>query len=178
MRVTIRHREEETGITGKWRNYFVDCVVEFSEEEKAVIKARSLYDQIVLTGFLAPPPPPLSRNAPFWLRAIAPLTALTGLVIFIQSMFTKLYDGLGLLLLLIAAGFWVYGFLGEFKQQRSLEEQKVPIRDLLDRGVLTIYAPSPAHAKAIEDDLQQKLSALKALIAGSADMATARTYQI
>src|SRR5262249_39422434 len=122
MRVTMRHREEGTGITGKWRNYFVDCVIEFSEEELAIIRARSLYDQIVVSGLLAPSPPPLSRNAPFWLRSIAPLTAATGFIIAIQSLFTKVGAALGVFLLLIAAAFWLYGFVGELRQQKSLEE--------------------------------------------------------
>jgi hypothetical protein len=178
MRVTISHREEETGVTGKWRNYFVVFTVEFSETEKAIIKARSLYNQIVISGFLAPPPPPLSRNAPFWLRLIAPFTAITGVIIAIQSMFTKFGELLAFVVLLTAAAFWLYGFAGQREQQKAIEEQRVAVRDLLDRRRLSIYAPSPAHAKLIEDDLREKLASLKGLIAGSADMATPTTFQI
>jgi hypothetical protein len=178
MRVTISHREEGTGVTGKWHNYFVDCIVEFSEEERAIIRARSLYDQIVISGFLAPPPPPLSRNAPFWLRSIAPATALMGLIIFIQALFTKVGSDLSILILLISGAFWLYGFLGHWRQQKSLEEQRVLVRHFLDRRRLSIYASSPAHAKQIEYDLREKLVELKALIAGSADISTPKTFQI
>jgi hypothetical protein len=38
MRVTIEHREESAGILGSTKHHFVDCSVEFSEEEKAIIK--------------------------------------------------------------------------------------------------------------------------------------------
>ena len=61
----------------------------------------------------------------FGCDALPPLPALSGWSILIQSMFTKVGEGLGFILLLIAAAFWLYGFVGERDQQKSLEEQRV-----------------------------------------------------
>ena len=38
MRVTIEHRESVSGIRAAHKDCYIDCQVEFSEEEKAIIK--------------------------------------------------------------------------------------------------------------------------------------------
>jgi hypothetical protein len=54
MRVVIDHRQLLTGLGSKI-SQFVDCTVQFSEEEKAIIKKRGLGDHIIV---LDPPTPP------------------------------------------------------------------------------------------------------------------------
>lgn len=43
MRVTIEHREATSGVLGKHTESYVDCTVQFSEEERAIVQARDLY---------------------------------------------------------------------------------------------------------------------------------------
>ena len=50
MRVTIEHREQASGVTGKHKDCYVDCKVEFNEEERAIVKARDLWTE----GFSGP----------------------------------------------------------------------------------------------------------------------------
>lgn len=45
MRVTIEHREATTGVLNSHKQSFVDCTVNFSEEERAIVKERDLYGQ-------------------------------------------------------------------------------------------------------------------------------------
>jgi hypothetical protein len=179
MRVTVEHREEAAGLGGQKRNYFVDCAIEFSEEEKAIIKARRLYDQIVTSGYFSPPPSRLSQNAAPWLRAVvAPVAAMIGLIVGIQSAFTHVGEGASFLLLLAAGGLWAYGFFEERKQDALSEKVTITIRNIIDRKRFSIYASSPAQAKAIDEDLREKLVALKSFIAGSAEIAPKQTFEL
>ncbi len=43
MRVTIEHREATSGLLGNHKDTYIECRVDFSEEEKAIIAARDLY---------------------------------------------------------------------------------------------------------------------------------------
>src|SRR5438132_2151850 len=49
MRVTIEHREHAAGVTGMTRNHYVDCTVEFSEEEKPIVGQRGLSKESITT---------------------------------------------------------------------------------------------------------------------------------
>jgi hypothetical protein len=53
MRVVIDHRQQVTGLGSKI-SQFVECIVQFSEEEKAIIRARGLGDHIIVVD---PPSP-------------------------------------------------------------------------------------------------------------------------
>jgi hypothetical protein len=179
MRVTIEHREEAAGLARQMRNYFVDCAIEFSEEEKAIIKARKLYDHVVTSGFFSPPPTPLSENAPEWLRAVvAPIAAMIGVIVGIQSAFTHAGEGLSFFLLLLGGGTWVYGFLAMRKQDAAAKRQTITIRTIIDGSGFSIYAPSPADAKVIDEDLRDKLVAVKSFVAGSAEIAPKQTFEL
>src|SRR5437899_11055978 len=62
MRVTIEHREATTGIVRNHKDCYVDCKVEFSEEERAIIKARDLYGE----GFTVRTSTPLPTKTAFF----------------------------------------------------------------------------------------------------------------
>ena len=64
MRVTIEHRETTTGMTGNHKDCYIDCQVEFSEEEKAIIKARDLYRQGFTVRTSTPLPTKRALSAP------------------------------------------------------------------------------------------------------------------
>ena len=53
MRVTIDHKEEAYGLRKRW--YLVNVAIQFTEAERAIIKARGLQNNIVdiSPGFLA-----------------------------------------------------------------------------------------------------------------------------
>lgn len=70
MRVTIEHRETTTGITGNHKDCYIDCRVQFSEEEKAIIKARDLYRQGITVRTSTPLP---TKGALYGAELCAPL---------------------------------------------------------------------------------------------------------
>src|SRR3990167_9638207 len=89
MLVTIEHREQAAGVTGAKRQYFVDCTVEFSEEERAIIKARDLYSHFLLLGRATPPESGGHFAGTLAMRGLGPLVILAGVVLGIVSAFTN-----------------------------------------------------------------------------------------
>jgi hypothetical protein len=80
MRVTIEHREETSGLLRNHKEYYVDCRVEFSEEERSVIKERNLYRD----GFTIRTSTPLPSKASFLgtivMRLVSPFMTVGGLI--------------------------------------------------------------------------------------------------
>src|ERR1700674_117185 len=77
MRVTINHRQRTTGLAST-QSQFVDCTVQFSEEEKAIIKARGLSDHLIVLDNPRPPPSYREYMTAGILLAFSPLFGLIG----------------------------------------------------------------------------------------------------
>jgi hypothetical protein len=178
MRVTIEHREEATGFSGKSRNYFVDCRVEFAEEEKAIIQARALRDQIVMEAHLRPPPPPPLKSKPFWLRVAGPWLMFAGFVIGFLSLFTNAGGNLGPMLFFVGAGFWLYGVIGFNRQQAPWDAESITIGTLLSPRPVSIYATDPASAKVLDERFREALVGVKQLVSASAKLRDKETFDL
>jgi hypothetical protein len=173
MRVTIDHREETTGLAGNKRNYFVDCLVELSEEERAIIKARSLYDHYFIAKGAEPPRSTADFIGAGFLKGSAPIIGIIG---FVWGIFgggapaTLMFFG--------AIGMAVAGFVMDRKPMGEAEPQTINCRRLLGNPRITIYAPDPAVAKIAEDELTQNLANLKSLITESAEIRGRHSYDL
>lgn len=86
MRVTIDHKEEAHGLRKRW--YLVNVAIQFSEAERAIIKARSLQDNIIdiSPGFLAST---VVKTNPFYIKLAGVLCTLIG---FFTPFFGRAYD--------------------------------------------------------------------------------------
>jgi hypothetical protein len=108
MRVTLGQREEQSRLNGV--QYFVDCSVVFSEEEKAIIAVRGLQDEY----FSVPPAlPPTTRTAIYGLGAahfIARIAWVAGCVLGLINIFANSMGNLPSMLLYVGipadAFFW------------------------------------------------------------------------
>jgi hypothetical protein len=175
MRVTIDHREVASGALGNHKDSYVDCTVNFSEEEQAIIKARDLYRE----GFTVRTSTPLpSRTAVFGAGLMRPV----GIVMMVVGAIWGLAGGgtpTGLLFF-VGLGLVVYGWLRVRKQDNRMEhsEQDVTVKQLLGRPTFTVHAWNPAAAKSIEQDIRDNLVALKSLIQNSAELQTAQTFEL
>jgi hypothetical protein len=178
MRVTIGHREEATGFSGKGRNYFVDCRVEFSEEEKAIIQARALHNHIIMDAHLQPPPPPVHRSGPFWMRLSAPWLVLAGLVIGFLSLFTHAGGNLGPMILFVGLAFWLLGPILFGKQQAAWDSVPVTVHRLMGSNGVSLYAVDPAAAKGLDEEFRDGLAGLKKLIVASAELRSKETFDL
>lgn len=173
MRVTIEHREEASGVTGKKRDYFVDCGIEFSEEEQAIIKARSLHDTVITSGYTSPPVSFARGESPYWLKGLAPLMIIGGFIFGVAGGGT-----LAGLIVIAGIGFLIYGFVAPHLHAKQSREQNITIRDIVNRRSFSLYAMNPVDAKIIDDKLRESLANLKSFLTGSAEIAAKQTFEL
>src|ERR1700688_2363890 len=111
MRVTIEHRQQTTGL-GSSQSQFVDCLVQFSEEEKAIIRVRGLHDHIIVLDPPSPPPTYREYMTAGILRGFSPLAGVVGFGLLLSSIFTRgQYAEIGGLLFFGSPIAWAVGFL-------------------------------------------------------------------
>jgi hypothetical protein len=174
MRITVEHREVPSGLSGAKRHYYVDCQVLFSEEEKAIVKARGLAKHNFTVDPAVPPPAATHYIGAKVLRAVAPLVLLgscvTGLAI---------GDGVAAPLFFLAVGMFVGSFFLKRKTDiAELPDQTISFEQLLDDPCFTIFALDPARAKTIDDALRAKLGGLKGLLIDSTDIRSKETFEL
>jgi len=183
MRVTIEHREERAGLTGSKRHYFVDCEVHFSEEERAIIKARALFDQSITVESDVP----ITQNVVaetfvgnVGSRMLVRLLVLAGIVTAIWSAVDKstMPEAIPLLLFLAALAIFIYRKYAERRSDKSYSERQITVRQLLKEPRFTVFADTPVLAQAYEDSIRDQLVGLKSQIAASAELPKARTFEL
>ncbi len=181
MRVTIEHREKPAGFSGNERRYFVDCAIEFSEEEKSIIKQRGLGDRYIKTESDIPTGGGIADFtwANTGLRMLSRLLVLGGIAAIILGMVgnrsalnfpTPLFVGAFLVFL--------YRKYAERRSTASYEERRITVRQLLKDPRFTVYAPDPAVAKGLEHNIREQLVDLKEIIQGSAEVPKKQTFEL
>lgn len=182
MRVTIKHREESAGITGSTKHHFVDCAVEFGEEEKAIITARDLKN----TNFTVPSASPLPTTSAYWssgiLNTLGRLGVIVGIPFAIITAFTKT-PGLSALANFMVFGgaiLWIGAAIAGRSQNKAIEnrDQVIRVGDLLSQGRFTCHAANPAYAKRIEDDIKENLTNVKVIFKESAELQKESTFEL
>ncbi len=130
MRVIIEYREEAAGVSRTKRNYYVDCIVQFSEEERAIIKARHLYDHDFTIDAAEPLPSKTAYVGSGVLRAIGRFLILGAIGLGLYSGFAKTSgEGLSVFMLFLGIGLEIYGWLAGRKQDKRLENYEQRIRN-------------------------------------------------
>lgn len=181
MRVTIEHREATSGVLGKHKESYVDCTVNFSEEERAIIKERDLYRESFIVRTSTPLPSTGSVVGTGLMRGLGPLMIVGGLVygMFVEGL-AHVNTNFGAPILFAGIGLTVFGFLRSRKEDKRFEtsEQEITIKQLLNKPSFTVHAWNPAAAKGIEEDIRQNLVALKGLIQNSAQIQAKQTFEL
>jgi len=186
MRVTIDHRQKMTGL-GSSQSQFVECLVHFSEEEKAIIRVRGLNDHVVVLDPPSPPPSHREYMTAGVLRGFSPLAGIIGFWTLVFAMFAPILTGraggdfapLGALLFFGSPIAWAIGFM----MDRSIDirfthpKQHVSIRSML-AGPFTVYSPDPAYSDLVAEQIKERLAILKSTISGSAEMRQRQTYEL
>src|ERR1700722_10731680 len=113
----VRHRETPAGLTGSNRNYFVDCTVHFTEEERGIIKARGLYDQSIAARASTPLPSGLSFFGTNVMRLIGRFMMIGGLSYgLIVEGLAGARSNFGAPILFIGIGLELYGWVRTHKE--------------------------------------------------------------
>jgi hypothetical protein len=171
MQVTINHREESTGLSGKQRNYFVDCDVLFSEEERATIAARGLHQHsFEISGAQAPRPRSHYIGAGC-LRGFAPIVAIAGVIL-------TFFNHAASLLIIMALGMYIAGRVMDRRPAGDAQPQHVTLGRLLNNPRLTIYAYDPAEAARIDDELREMLANIKNRLVINAEVRAKETFEL
>jgi hypothetical protein len=187
MRVTINHRQQTTGL-GSTQSQFVECTVQFSEEEKAIISVRGLANHLIVLDHPRPPPSYREFMTAGILRGFAPLFAFVGFSIFVPSLIRSIFSGgqsggeyvlLGGMLFFGAPLGWAIGYLMDRSMDHRFTHPKqfVTIREMLLRP-FTVHSPDPAYSDIVVEHIREQLTILKAIITGSAEMRQKKTYEL
>jgi hypothetical protein len=181
VRVTIEHREATGGVTGSRRDYYIDCTVHFSEEERAIIKARDLHREGISVRAATPLPTKAALGGNFALFAIGPPMIIGGLLygLFGEGL-AGIKTNVAFPILLIGLVCTFSGFVRFQRGSKRAEapEQTITMGQLLSTPTFTVHASNPASAKGIEDGVREKLTYLRNLVSNSADISTRRTFEL
>jgi hypothetical protein len=187
VRVTIDHRQQTTGL-GSTQSQFVECTVQFSEEEKAIIAVRGLYDHLIVLDNPRPPPSYREYMTAGILLAFTPLIALVGFATLAFAIANNIFSGgqngggyiaIGAVLFFGAPIGWAVGFLMDRAMSHRFTHPKqfITIREMLLRPFV-IHSPDPAYSDLIVDQIKERLAILKAIITGSAELREKQTYEL
>lgn len=179
MRVTIEHHQETTGLGSK-TSQFVDCVVLFSEEEKAIIKVRGLNDHVIVVDPPSPPPSYREYMTAGVLQGFAPFFVLVGFLLIFSGIFAGGgYAIVGALLVVLTPIGWAIGFLMDryMNVRFTHPKQHISVRAML-AGPFRVYSPDPAYSDLVVDQIRERLTFLKQMIVGSADLRERQSYEL
>jgi hypothetical protein len=171
MKVTFTHSE----IKQRRRNlYYVNCQIEFNEEERSVIRERSLskYFLPINEGSINYPPtadPPIN---PAYIQSASRYLFMFGIP------FLYFNGYVAALLWITAAALFIYRMRMKSVDKHS-DQHEITIKQIIDDGSFSACViDDPTGAKAVEEEIRTTLAVLKHLIAESAAPAKSQTYEL
>jgi hypothetical protein len=175
MRVSVEHRSSTTG--GSRVNYFVDCTILLSEEERAIVEERGLNHFSFRTNTSDPEPTLFDIIVTDALNRVGPLSIFTGIVLFVFSVIAPTWF-VAWLFLIVGAVFWAWGMFKLRGIANWKLERTVTVAHLISDPRLTMWAKDPPWAKALEDQLRDDLTQLKARIMDSAKLGENKSFEL
>ena len=180
MRVTIEHREETKGLTGSRKDCYVDCRVEFSEEERAIVRARDLYRDGFTIRTSTPIPTKSSFLSTIIMRLAGPLMIVGGIIYSIVESVGHSNTNMGGPIAVFGVIIFIVGWVRGRREDKRFEnnEQTITIKQLLNHPTFTVHAWNPGLAKGFEDEIRDHLASLKNLISSSAQLQAKQTFEL
>jgi hypothetical protein len=171
MKVTIEHSDVKRR---QGTLYNVTCTIRFSEEEKAIIRERSLGGNIFgfEHGYVNHPESADSPVSPGMLRVGARLLFLVGLP------FTYFSPPIATLCWAGAAGLFLYRKNLE-RTLTKVGQDSITLNQVLRDGSFTVSAfGSPVEAQQVDAEMRTGLEGLKNLMTASAEIPQAETFEM
>ena len=172
MKVNIDHSSVKRNVM----IYYVTVNVQFSEEEKAVIRARNLGDDVLTfqTGLLNMPPQAFT-NAPLVVIQVASrLMAFFGILFFF---FVEFIGPWPFLICLIGAPALFFYRKHIERAQKNLDKQELKVKDIV-AAPFTLCTHTLAYVPDIEQEVTDKLRTVKDLIVRVTEAPKAKTVEI
>lgn len=175
MRVTIEHREATSGVMQNRKESYIDCTVQFSEEERAIVQARDLYREGFIVRTSTPLPSQGSVLGTGLMRGLGPFMIVGGFIWGLAG-----GGNLAGVVLFAGIGFIIYGWLRSRKEDKRFEsdEQHITVRQLLNDPSFTVHAWNPAAAMQLDEEIRGDLAALKNVIQNSAQIQAKQTFEL
>lgn len=181
MRLTIEHREQPSGMLGNHKDCYIDCNVEFSEEERAIIKARDLYNE---SFTIRTSTPQVTKS-----RLLGSgLLRIVGRLMWIAGILRGMYEGFGHNiptnyggpLFFLGVGLEIWAFMRQRGEDKRIEnpEQEITIKQLLSNPSFTVHTLNAAVSKVFEDEIREHLTGIKNLIKNSAQLQAKQTFDL
>ncbi len=176
MRVTIEHRDEAAGVIGTKRNYFLDCCVDFSEAEQALIRERGLQKHHVTVDDVLP----ITPNVQDVKRSYTLKMAIAAGVSLVGILWAGIVKGSlqvwGPLMFVSGAGYAVYS-LYRYLVPPYAPMDALRLDFLLKHRRFSIRVGSPTQSKEMEQEVYNSLQSVKEFMEGSVELGSARTVE-
>jgi hypothetical protein len=176
MRITIKHRDQPVGILGQKRKYLLDISIDFSQEERAIIETRKLYETYfdLSPGFLASSVVFVPTSAIKACLITSPFLFLSGCVVGIASLFTG-DSGFGSFLVFLSFAALGFGLYAAYFMRHGYRTE-ITIGEML--GGFSVLTFSPPAAKDLDAELRQRLVGLKEFLTDSTELVQTETFEI
>jgi len=176
MKLTVAYRDTPAGGFSGTKHHFVAFHVVFSNEERAIIQERGLYQQSISVPSDTPPPTRSGDFLAFLLRLAGIIFVPLGLFI---SMVSRSGDFAGLLIIGGIALFTV----GKIKDVKAIKrvtnpEQQLTFRRLLANPDFVVFAETLAEAKGMEVEVRESLSAVAQTLRDSTTVPEQTSYEL
>lgn len=173
MRVSIEHKQKTYGKHGINQLYIIDLLVQFSETEKAIVRARGLHTNIIdispgILGWVITDTDPSD-------------TKFIGVIFMVIGFFVPLfYRGYDFLFLLVPLGgyFLFKSSTAQSKLEDAQTHTTIHVHTLLENKPISVATFNPVQAKEVDDRIRQQLTKLKAFIDQSETLKKKDTFEL
>jgi hypothetical protein len=165
MRLTTTYREQSTGVLKGTKQFFLVCNAQFTDEERAIIQERGLYEESIEAPAATPPPARSGDFGAMLLRVAGVICMPLG---FLTSCVVGITGGSS-----AASSAWFFLFLagialfvvGKMKDRAANRREGNPAQQLTLRRLLTnpefvVYAPALDVARMYEESVREELKRL------------------
>ena len=174
MRVTIRHRQAGLG------SFFVDCGLEFSEEEKAIIQHRGLGNHTIQIPSGIPRGSGINPDSWILRITIYPICFFffLGLLFLLIGIVDRHALVWAFFLLTIAIGSYLFFWFSVKRRAAVGQDQIIPLQRLLTNPTLTVAATDINDARYKQDLIRTTLADMKQFLVGNAVLGNARLQEV
>jgi hypothetical protein len=163
MRATITQREQAGGVFRQRQEYYVDCAIEWTADERQRIEASpdTLLQHVIAGardmtyGEYRWSPRSYSRSAPFVLALV--------LLVGVFTLPHPILDNPGSLALWLALiGYCIFNYFND--HEGFAPSDVIRVATILENPSFSIYAKNAAEADAIAADIRKRLNELDTLL--------------
>ena len=170
-------------LTTAFRNKAVAFHVDFTNEERAIIQERKLYNQTIAVPSDSPPPTRAGDFLAFGIRLIGIILTPIGALFVVVSLIAPPNAGITPIawsMLIAGVVLFTWGKMKDVKANKyqANPEQTFTLKRLMLNPDFVVYSPSPLEGKSIETEVRETLSNAAAVIRQNSSVPTQTSYEL